>query len=59
MRRLDLVRSEIRTGKALADIALDAGFADQSHMTRLFRATYGLSPAEFRALWLPPRGPTG
>jgi AraC-like DNA-binding protein len=50
MRRLDLVRSEIRAGKALAHIALDAGFADQSHMTRLFRATYGLSPSQFRVL---------
>jgi AraC-like DNA-binding protein len=49
MRRLDLVRREIRTCKALVDIAVDAGFADQSHMTRFFRATYGLSPAQFRA----------
>ena len=50
MRRLDLVRSEICAGKALAQTALDAGFADQSHMTRLFRAAYGLSPSQFRAL---------
>jgi AraC-like DNA-binding protein len=50
MRRLDRVRREIRAGKPLAAIALDAGFADQSHMTRMFRATYGLSPAQFRAV---------
>jgi len=50
MRRLDLVRREIRAGKALAQIALDAGFADQSHMTRMFRAAYGLSPSQFRAV---------
>lgn len=50
MRRLDLVRSEIGAGKALAPIAIDAGFADQAHMTRMFRAAYGLSPAQFRAL---------
>ncbi len=50
MRRLDRVRREIRAGKPLAEIALDAGFADQSHMTRMFRATYGLSPAQFRAV---------
>ncbi|MBI1776387.1 MAG: AraC family transcriptional regulator [Proteobacteria bacterium] len=50
LRRLDLVRREIRAGKALAQIAVDAGFADQPHMTRMFRATYGLSPSQFRAL---------
>jgi AraC-like DNA-binding protein len=50
MRRLDHVRREIRAGKPLAEIALDAGFADQSHMTRMFRATYGMSPAQFRAV---------
>jgi AraC-like DNA-binding protein len=49
MRRLDLVRREIRAGKALAQVAIDAGFADQSHMTRAFRAAYGLSPSQFRA----------
>lgn len=50
MRRLDLVRRALRAGHALADVALAAGFADQPHMTRLFTATYGLSPARFRAL---------
>jgi AraC-like DNA-binding protein len=50
MRRLDWVRGEIRAGKALAGIAVDAGFADQSHLTRVFKAAYGLSPAQFRAV---------
>ena len=50
MRRLDRVRSQIAAGRPLAQIALDAGFADQAHMTRLFRSSYGLSPARFRAL---------
>ena len=50
MRRLDLVRREIATGKALASIASAAGFADQAHMTRMFRAAYGLSPSQFRSL---------
>jgi AraC-like DNA-binding protein len=56
MRRLDLVRSEIGAGKALAPIALDAGFADQAHMTRVFRAAYGLSPSQFRTLSQPRPG---
>jgi len=52
MRRLDLVRSEIRAGKALAQIAVDTGFADQAHMTRMFRAAYGVSPSQFSAVSL-------
>ena len=48
MRRLDWARQEIRAGRALAEIALDAGFADQPHLTRMFKAAYGLSPAQFR-----------
>lgn len=44
MRQLEQVRSMMRTGKSLAGAAMDAGFADQSHMTRQFRRAYGLSP---------------
>jgi AraC-like DNA-binding protein len=50
MRRLDRVRREIRAGEALAQIALESGFADQAHMTRMFRAAYGLSPSQYRAV---------
>lgn len=32
----------------LSRIALDAGFADQSHMTRVFRASFGVTPAAYR-----------
>jgi AraC-like DNA-binding protein len=49
MRRLDLVRAEIRAGKPLAEISAGCGFADQAHMTRAFGAAYGLSPARYRA----------
>lgn len=38
------------TGRALAEIALEAGFADQSHMTRIFRRRMGITPAAFRRL---------
>jgi AraC-like DNA-binding protein len=50
MRRLDRARQLLAEGRALADTALEAGFADQAHFTRMFRAAYGLTPARYRAL---------
>ena len=32
----------------LKEVAYEAGFADQSHMTRLFRRLYRMTPAEYR-----------
>ncbi|MFD4837546.1 AraC family transcriptional regulator [Achromobacter sp. NPDC058515] len=46
-RRLLLARSLIRRGYTLADAAAAGGFADQSHMTRLFTRTYGVSPRRY------------
>ena len=45
MRRLELARSAIESGAPLAQAAAQAGFADQSHMTRQFKRAYGLTPA--------------
>jgi hypothetical protein len=36
----------------LSEVAFDAGFADQAHFSRLFKATFGLTPARYRALIL-------
>ncbi|WP_223530962.1 AraC family transcriptional regulator [Pseudomonas sp. GL-R-19] len=47
MRRLDLVRALLIQGQSLVSAALIAGFNDQSHMTRQFGKTYGLSPARW------------
>jgi len=33
---------------SLADIAIDAGFADQSHLTRNFKRFTGRTPGEYR-----------
>jgi AraC-like DNA-binding protein len=49
MRRLDRARRMIRDGSPLADVAAGAGFADQSHLTRLFKRAYGLTPAAWAA----------
>lgn len=40
----------VSTNVPIADAALACGFADQSHLTRVFRAELGLSPAAFRRL---------
>lgn len=46
-RRLLRARQLIRHGLTLADASAAAGFADQSHMTRLFVRTYGVSPQRY------------
>jgi AraC-like DNA-binding protein len=45
MRRLGQARSAMREGASLAAAAIGAGFADQSHMSRHFKRTYGMTPA--------------
>jgi AraC-like DNA-binding protein len=50
LRRLALARAAIERGQPLARAAAEAGFADQSHMTRQFKRTYGLTPAHWRVL---------
>lgn len=50
MRRLELARERIHLGRPLADVADEAGFADQAHFTRTFKAAFGLTPARYRAL---------
>jgi AraC-like DNA-binding protein len=53
MRRLALARAAIATGEPLARAAADAGFADQSHMTRQFVRAYGLTPGRWARLAQP------
>ena len=38
-----------RTSLPLLDIALSCGFADQSHLTRVFRNRLGMTPGQYRA----------
>lgn len=47
--RLEAAVAELaETGRPVAEVALRAGFYDQSHFTNLFRRTYGLTPARYR-----------
>jgi AraC-like DNA-binding protein len=52
-RRTELARERIRHGDALADAATAAGFADQSHMTRLFTRQFGFTPGAWQQAMAP------
>jgi AraC-like DNA-binding protein len=56
-RRLRLAISLIRQGARLTDAAHRAGFADQSHLSRTFRRTHGITPGAFASA--PAVGPIG
>lgn len=47
--RLDLAKHLIeKTQKSVAQIAVDCGFCDSSHLSRMFRRRYGDTPQSFR-----------
>ncbi|HYC51749.1 MAG TPA: AraC family transcriptional regulator [Gemmatimonadaceae bacterium] len=46
-RRIEAARAQIATGKPLSVIAVDAGFADQSHFNRVFKKAFGETPGEY------------
>lgn len=46
-RRLELARRLVGAGTPLAQAAVEAGFADQSHMHRAFVARYGYTPGQY------------
>lgn len=49
MRQLARARGLIVAGRPLAEAAAHAGFADQSHLSRMFKRAYGLTPARWAA----------
>ncbi|MCI0416890.1 AraC family transcriptional regulator [bacterium] len=49
--RVDFARQKLSgTSEPLSQIALDAGFADQTHFTKVFKRLTGLTPRRFRIL---------
>ncbi|MBB4190975.1 AraC-like DNA-binding protein [Rhizobium aethiopicum] len=50
--RIHLARRLIAEGTPLAEAAFASGFADQSHMTRVFVRKYGLSPRLYAGAFL-------
>jgi AraC-like DNA-binding protein len=53
MRRLDFARGQLARGRSPVEVALEAGFADQAHFTRTFKAAFGITPGRYRALRVP------
>jgi AraC family transcriptional regulator len=52
--RIENAKRELAsTGRAIGEIALDAGFYDQSHFANVFRRATGLTPREYRRASLP------
>jgi AraC family transcriptional regulator len=50
LRRVDVAKSLLQLGTmSTAEIALETGFADQSHFTRVFSRLVGASPQAWRA----------
>jgi AraC-like DNA-binding protein len=50
MRRLDFARHQLAQDRSLVEVALEAGFADQAHFSRLLKATFGITAARYREL---------
>jgi len=48
-KRVDRARRLLLTGLSIADVSLEAGFADQSHFTRAFKRIVGVTPGCYRA----------
>jgi AraC family transcriptional regulator len=50
-RRVEWARAALRQDphQSLARLAISAGFADQSHLTRAFRVETGLTPGRYRS----------
>ncbi len=46
--RIEFACREISTGTPLSDVALAAGFSDQSHFAKVFKRLTGMTPRQFR-----------
>ncbi len=49
LENLNDARRLLRTGEAIAAVAAETGFSDQSHLGRCFRRAFGVTPGRYRA----------
>lgn len=47
-RRIQFAQDRLRSGKLIADVALEAGFADQAHFQRAFKQHLAATPGQYR-----------
>ena len=47
-RRIQFARQQLRQGRLIADVALEAGFADQAHFQRAFKQHLAATPGQYR-----------
>jgi AraC-like DNA-binding protein len=47
-RRLQFGRAQLKRGQRIADVALEAGFADQAHFQRAFKRFHAATPRQYR-----------
>ena len=48
-RRIRVAQRRLVAGESVTDVAQQLGFADQAHMTRLFKRIVGVTPGRYRA----------
>ncbi|RNF28393.1 hypothetical protein NM04_23430 [Massilia aurea] len=53
--RIRQAQALIRRGMPLTAVALECGFADQSHFTRRFKGGVGVTPSAWRSMYCAPR----
>ncbi|WP_460120002.1 AraC family transcriptional regulator [Pseudomonas sp. H3_G09] len=46
--RIQFARERLRSGRLIADVALEAGFADQAHFQRAFKQHLAATPGQYR-----------
>jgi AraC-like DNA-binding protein len=48
--RMELAKSLLATARTIGDVAMAAGYSDQSHFSRVFRKVYGITPMAYAVL---------
>ena len=47
-RRIEFSRAQLKRGRPIAEVAAEAGFADQAHLQRAFRQFTAVTPLQYR-----------